>query len=106
MEVASGKADAWRRRIDDQRASGQSVRAWCSANDVREHSFYFWRRRLNGPGDAPPLPPGLARVRVIDDPPPAEGVRLRLPGERELIFPASMSLEQVADLIVALGTRA
>ena len=23
------KADAWRRRIDDQRASGQSVRAWC-----------------------------------------------------------------------------
>jgi len=38
----NGKAELWRERVEVQRISGQSVRAWCLANDVREHSFYFW----------------------------------------------------------------
>jgi hypothetical protein len=40
------KANLWRDRIDAQRGSGQSVRAWCQANNAREHSFYWWRARL------------------------------------------------------------
>src|SRR5271154_3121205 len=54
--IVNGKADAWRRRIDDQRASGQSVRAWCEANDAQEGSFYWWRARLG-------LSPGKRRLR-------------------------------------------
>jgi hypothetical protein len=43
MEVSvNSKADAWRLRIDNQRASGQSIRAWCEANHAQESSFYRW----------------------------------------------------------------
>jgi hypothetical protein len=44
--VVNGKAEIWRRRIAEQRASGQSVRVWCQGNNAREHSFYWWRIRL------------------------------------------------------------
>src|SRR5271163_1591116 len=122
--TVNGKADAWRRRIDNQRASGQSVRAWCEANDAQEGSFYWWRSRLGlSPGkrrlrrplrsaEAKPTPLAFARVvlnaagSAAAEPPGAsivEPIRLRLagrtPGEvcvRELILPASMPLEQVA----------
>jgi hypothetical protein len=112
MEVTvNGKADAWRRRIDDQRASGQSVRAWCKSNGSQECSFYWWRARLGlSPGkrrlrrpfealEANAAPVAFARVVVH---PSIEPLRLRLAGERELILPASMPLEQVAKLVHAI----
>ena len=114
--TVNGKADAWRRRIDDQRASGQSVRAWCQANDAQECSFYWWRARLGlspgkrrlgrrlRPAEARPAP--LAFAQVVVHPSTAEPLRLRLAGERELILPASMPLEQVASLIHALEGKA
>jgi hypothetical protein len=112
----NGKADAWRRRIDEQRASGQSVRAWCKANDAQEGSFYWWRsrlglspvkakpstkkRRTSKPAKAKSTP--LAFAQVVVHPPTAEPLRLRLASERELIFPASMPIEQVARLVHAI----
>ncbi|MGA3066797.1 MAG: hypothetical protein ABSF29_08125 [Tepidisphaeraceae bacterium] len=42
----SGKADAWRKHIAAQQASGQSVRAWCRQNDCAEHAFYWWRAKV------------------------------------------------------------
>jgi hypothetical protein len=105
----NGRSDAWRRHIADQRASGQSVRAWCKANDFREHSFYWWRARLgfsprkrrrSAPVEAKPTP--LAFAQVVVHPSAAETLRLRLAGERELILPASMPLEQVAKLVHAV----
>jgi hypothetical protein len=44
--TGKGKAEVWQQRMESQRASGQSVRAWCSANGAAEHSFYWWRRKL------------------------------------------------------------
>jgi hypothetical protein len=106
-DTVNGKADAWRGRIDAQRVSGQSVRAWCKANDSHEHSFYWWRARLglspakpalsaaNGrPSRPPPKPIAFAQVvvrpggsrRVISPrvvkpkPSAAEPLRLRLTG--------------------------
>ena len=121
--MVNGKAEVWRRRIGDQRASGQTVRTWCKANDAREHSFYWWRARL-GLSAGKGRPVRQARVR-----PAANGfaqvlvnassadfrraqteagapMRLRLAGERELILPASMPLEQVARLVRALEATA
>jgi hypothetical protein len=104
-----GKGDAWRRRIDAQRASGQSVRAWCKANNFGEHSFYWWRarlglssgkRRLGRPEEAKPAP--LTFAQVVARPSATEPLRLRLSGQRELIFPASMPIERVARLIHAI----
>jgi hypothetical protein len=118
-QLTAGKADAWRQRIEARRASGQSVRAWCGANGIREHSFYWWRKRLglsprkrrpSKPVEAKPAPPAFARVVV--QPSTVEPLRFRLAGGRELVLPASMDLSRVAELIaaveraVALGPKA
>jgi len=107
--IVNGKADAWRRRIDDQVASGQSVRAWCKSNGSQEGSFYWWRSRLGlSPKKRRPSKPAkakstpLAFAQVVVHSPTAEPLRLRLTGERELIFPASMPIEQVAKLVHAI----
>lgn len=115
--IVNGKANTWRRQIDDQRASGQSVRAWCKANDTREHSFYWWRARLglspkkrrrSTPVKAKPAPLAFAQVVVHPSaverskPSTAESLRVRLAGERELILPASMPVEQVVRLVHAI----
>lgn len=121
MEEAgsSDKANLWRRRIEAQRLSGQSVRAWCLANDAPEHSFFWWRDRL---GLSPQrrrirrASKPLAFARVVVGPAAAEervatteqkagaaeGPCLRLAGGRELLFPASMPLKQVAELVKAI----
>ena len=130
MEVESSEtAAAWRERIEKQTGSGQSVRAWCLANGLHEHAFYWWRSRLG-------LSPRPARVRrrkqapvfaevVIDRPkasaaaglqearetsePPAPGIvepiRLQLLGGRELVLPLSMSDQRLAALIGLIEGR-
>jgi len=99
------KAEAWRQHIKSQHASGQSVRAWCRQNDCAEHAFYWWRAKLGlSTGKRPAKPLGFAQVIVNQ--PAAEPVRLRLAGARELIFPATMPLEQVAKLLRLLEVTA
>jgi hypothetical protein len=36
----------WREKMAQQERSGQSVRAFCGEQDLREPSFYYWRQRL------------------------------------------------------------
>ena len=107
-------ADVWRERIEAQRASGQSIRAWCRENSHHEHTFYGWRGRLG-------LSPGPARKRrsrqsggfgfaqvvvgrgaVAASPvvaSVAEPILLRFAGGRELVLPMSMPVGQIAGLI-------
>jgi len=40
------KEAAWRRRLDRQANSGQSVRAWCHQHGLKESAFYWWRGEL------------------------------------------------------------
>jgi hypothetical protein len=40
------KERQWRRRIDQWRVSGLSVRAFCAQNGLAQASFYAWRRVL------------------------------------------------------------
>jgi hypothetical protein len=54
----------WRRLIGDQSGSGLSIRAWCARRQVRESSYFWWRRELaRRDADAPALVP----VRVTAD---------------------------------------
>jgi len=108
MDAAASRsktADAWRERIAAQRASGQSIRQWCRGNACHEHSFYWWRARLNlrpagaagrgrGNAGAGAIPFAEVVVRAA-----AQPLCLRLIGGRELVVPASMPVEQVAKLI-------
>ena len=41
------RAAKWRRRFDEQRASGLSVVAWCREQGVEKNTFYGWRKRLS-----------------------------------------------------------
>ena len=41
-----GKERQWRRRINQWRASGLSVRAFCAQRGLSSASFYHWRRVL------------------------------------------------------------
>lgn len=36
----------WEKRIDEYRASGQSVREWCAANGVKPGRLWYWLRRM------------------------------------------------------------
>jgi hypothetical protein len=40
------RQELWRERIVKQVASGTSVRAFCKANELAEHAFYFWRLKF------------------------------------------------------------
>lgn len=106
------KANLWRGRIEAQRASGQSVRAWCQANGAREHSFFWWRVRLGlsgakrrrslEPSKTESSPLAFAQVLVNAG---SEPLRVRLAGERELILPASMPMPRVVELLAELEKR-
>ena len=112
-ETVDPSAEAWRERVTAQRASGQSIRAWCRENSHHEHALYAWRHRLG-------LSPAPARKRrcrrggrlgfaevVMDRQAlaaslaehPLEPILLRFAGGRELVLPMSMPLGQIAGLI-------
>ena len=104
--ILNGKADAWREHIKTQQTSGQSIRAWCRQNDCAEHAFYWWRAKLGLSTDKRRAFKPLAFARVVVQPSAAEPLRLQLGGQRELLFPASMPLEQVAKLLRAIEATA
>jgi hypothetical protein len=103
----NGTAEAWRERIAAHRNSGQSIRAWCRANNHHEHAFYWWRSRL---GLSLKSPAKRRRGGVVAKPIKfaevvmnhAEPMYLRLGGGRELILPASMPIESIARLVHAI----
>ena len=45
-EKAASNKDQWRGRIAEQERSGVSVRRFCQTGGIREHLFYYWRKRL------------------------------------------------------------
>ena len=61
------KEAGWRRRVDRQAASGQSVRAWCRRHRVKETAFHWWRREL-ARRDTEAQSPSFVPVHVTNDP--------------------------------------
>jgi transposase-like protein len=41
-----GMAELWISRINDYRASGERVTAWCERHQVTPKQFYYWMRKL------------------------------------------------------------
>ncbi len=68
------RASYWRRIIRRQKASGQSVRAFCLSEGVKESAYYHWRRELvrrDAKSPAPNLnsanPTTFMPVQLLDD---------------------------------------
>jgi transposase-like protein len=75
------KRTYWEGVVKRWQDSGQSVRAFCRAEGLRDSAFFFWRRRLaqSGPGD--PAPGGdLQRPDAISGPRPQ--IHSALPASR------------------------
>jgi hypothetical protein len=69
------KERQWRRWIDQWRASGLSVRAFCAQHRVATASFYAWRRVLERrAAEAPAFLP----VQVVADAAPAQASALEV----------------------------
>jgi len=107
-------AELWRERIEVQRVSRMSIRAWSRYNDVHEQGFYWWRTRLRlspagtrrpGSSGAGPVnfaeivdaSPVIAKPLVVSQ---AERIQLQLRGQRELILPTTMPVADVGALVL------
>jgi len=44
---AGSRSEHWRKLINQQAGSGQSVHAFCAVLGLTEQSFYYWRKRLS-----------------------------------------------------------
>lgn len=44
------KLELWAQRVGQHRASGLSVIKYCQREKLAVHDFYYWRRKLGGPG--------------------------------------------------------
>jgi hypothetical protein len=123
---ARRSAEQWRELIAEQTGSGVGVEAFCRNHRITSSCFYRWRRflaggdgqgvspwagdkaRRGGPGSRPGAGPvrGFVPVHVRVDPADvsanAGSIRLVLGAPRELILPASMPVDRLAGLIIAL----
>jgi hypothetical protein len=108
----SGTGDVWRERIIAQQVSGQSIRAWCRDNQHHEHAFYWWRSRMGlspvktGKSPTRSAKPPMTFAEIVVDRPAGESICFRLGGNRELILPLSMEVENIARLVRAIEASA
>jgi transposase-like protein len=63
----SARERHWRELVSAWRASGLSVRAFCSERQVKEPAFYAWRRELQKRAAAN-APPSFVPVTVVPTP--------------------------------------
>jgi hypothetical protein len=92
---------SWVERLDRFTASRLSVVAFCRAEGISCHAFYYWKHKLAAgaaapAGDAPRLLP----VRLLAPPAPVEVV---LPSGPVLRLAADCDLAFVRSLVDALG---
>lgn len=90
----------WQQRIADQQASGLSIVAWCFQQDIAEHQFYYWRKRL-----ASPVPPSTAPQWLTVEPPSDTSVGLTLQvGPATITVTAGVDPALLATVVRVLAT--
>ena len=73
----------WRKRIEEQRQSGQSVLAFCTGHGIGHHIFYYWRRKLQ----AQVVVPGSKRFMML------AGTRAAMTRPARVILPNGVAIE-------------
>jgi transposase-like protein len=114
-QIQPRKKDAaarWRKLLEDQRASGLSVVAFCRERGIAASSLFAWRRRLlRGPEMFKPVTLAAEPRRGRSDEESANGateaadttcVELCLPGERRLIVRRGFDRQLLAEVIHTL----
>lgn len=106
MSKRDGTRDRWRKLIEQQKASGLSVAAFCRQSGVSQPSFYAWRQKLRGEV-------AFTEVRLSPDsrlkdhaqhPGRQGGIELRLPGRRCVVVHPGFDRQTLLDLLDTLET--
>ena len=78
------RRELWCQRVAQQKNSGQTVRAFCRAHKLSEHSFYWWRRQFGSSTERPirfalveTATPAQAQIELVLN----SGERLHIPAE-------------------------
>jgi len=92
----------WRDVVSEWRASGLSVRAFCSQRQLRESQFYGWRRELRRRDARPSRPPAFVPVTVA---PAMPMVEVRCPSGH-LVSVTNADRDMLRQLFAALTPEA
>lgn len=115
--ISGGEAQKrryWQDVVGRWRESGQSVRAFCRAEGLREWTFYFWRRELARRGHRVDRQPGLRSpgatflpVKLVRDEPggAAPGIEIVLAHGRVVRVRAGFDREALAEVLAVLEGR-
>jgi transposase-like protein len=104
----------WQDVVRRWREGGQSVRAFCRAEGLRESAFYFWRRELVRRGDrarrqpqATSSSPAFLPVKLVGDNPAAavQGIEIVLPRGRVVRVRAGFDRQALAEVLAVLEAR-
>ena len=101
----------WRQLIHERQQSGQSVRAWCLQNGIRENSYYYWLRIIreealceaeNKSGALVRVEPEKLAVETVSSQFSSEGIVIRAHGV-EAEFSPSTDIRTLAAFVKALS---
>ena len=57
------RKEFWLQAFENQKESGLTKTDYCRQNNIPEHRFYYWQRRLNSPSESSG---GFARIEIVD----------------------------------------
>lgn len=101
--ISDTRRATWQRLLAEQQASGLSVVAWCFQQDIREQTFYYWRKRLNNP--TVPSATQATQWLALDTAPAAgHGLTLTI-GPVAITVSAGFDQQVLADVVRVLTTR-
>ena len=105
------RMNKWGRLIHERQQSGQSVRAWCQQNGIRENSYYYWLRIIREAalceaekksGALVRVEPEKLAVEPVSPRPSSGGIVIRTHGV-EAEFPSGTDIGMLAVFVKALS---
>ena len=105
------KESKWRRHVQAQAASGQSVRSYCIGRGLQEHGFYWWRRELTRRDAAKSsasssAPPAFVPVMVSGLPARTSGrIEIVLQDGRRVRVTGPVDRQMLGDVLAVLEER-
>ena len=105
------RINEWRQLIHERQQSGQSVRAWCQQNGIRESSYYSWLRIIreealreteNRSGALVRVEPEKLAVETVSPQPSSGGIVIRAHGV-EAEFPSGTDIGILAAFVKAIS---
>ena len=105
------RINEWSQLIHERQESGQSVRAWCLQNGIRENSYYYWLRIIreealceaeNRNGALVRVEPEKLAVETVSPQTSSGRIVIRAHGV-EAEFPSSTDIAILAAFVKALS---